>query len=102
MSIKVATICIFLSQDEGLHEGCVDGVGAAPEHHCYLSGTIVYGYHKLQRIYFYILHHDIGAAFNDNVLLSGGFDQDIIEITELPETGTASSLSIFHRLNLFH
>jgi len=28
-----------------------------------------------------------GAAFNDNALLGEGFDQDIIEITELPETG---------------
>ena len=29
----------------------------------------------------------LGAAFNDNALLGEGFDQDIIEITELPETG---------------
>merc|ERR1719153_1077674 len=28
-----------------------------------------------------------GVAFNDNALLGDGFDQNIIEITELPETG---------------
>jgi hypothetical protein len=28
-----------------------------------------------------------GAAFNDNTIMGEGFDQDVIEITELPETG---------------
>ena len=62
MSIKVATIRIFLIQDEGLREGGVNGVGAAPDYHCLISGTIVSRYQKTRQISFYILHHDIGAA----------------------------------------
>ena len=38
-------------------------------------------------IFLHITHLCLGAAFNDNTLIGEGFDQDVIEITELPETG---------------
>ena len=38
-------------------------------------------------IFLHITHLCLGAALNDNTLMGEGFDQDVIEITELPETG---------------
>ena len=38
-------------------------------------------------IFLHIAHLCVGAAFNDNTIMGEGFDQDVIEITELPETG---------------